>query len=117
MLDIPLCKTFTGDGVCSPILSRDNAHRQYIQGRCEWPRNWMINTSIDFKGSVSFGSLVFQNSSYYWSFGCYVSYYVNHPLYTPPVSDLQVYVALAAFLVRCLISKFVTVNANGWNFR
>ena len=39
--------------------------------------------SIDFKGSVSFGSLVFQNSSYYWSFGCYVSYYVNHPLYTP----------------------------------
>ena len=46
MLDIPLCKTFTGDGVCSPILSRDNAHRQYIQGRCEWPRNWLINTSI-----------------------------------------------------------------------
>eukprot|EP00118_Oscarella_pearsei_P028552 m.2465 g.2465 ORF g.2465 m.2465 type:complete len:313 (+) comp8668_c0_seq1:45-983(+) len=27
---------------------------------------------------------LFKNCSYYWSFGCYISYYVNHPLYTPP---------------------------------
>ncbi|KAJ8674195.1 hypothetical protein QAD02_005457 [Eretmocerus hayati] len=27
---------------------------------------------------------LFKNCSYYWLFAMYVSYYVNHPLYTPP---------------------------------
>ncbi|WZZ66258.1 hypothetical protein YC2023_077628 [Brassica napus] len=31
---------------------------------------------------------VFRNCAYYWTFGAYIAYYVNHPSYTP-VSDLQ----------------------------
>ncbi|VDM97957.1 unnamed protein product [Thelazia callipaeda] len=27
---------------------------------------------------------IFKNCSYYWAFTAYVSYYINHPLYTPP---------------------------------
>jgi len=41
---------------------------------------------------------LFKNCSYYWGFAAYVSYHVNHPLYTAP-SDTQVYAALAAFLL------------------
>jgi very-long-chain enoyl-CoA reductase len=41
---------------------------------------------------------LFKNCSYYWGFAAYVSYHVNHPLFTAP-SDLQVYAGLAAFLV------------------
>lgn len=42
---------------------------------------------------------LFKNCSYYWLFGMYIGYYVNHPLYTPPaLGDLQIYGALAAFL-------------------
>ncbi|KAL3579162.1 hypothetical protein D5086_020666 [Populus alba] len=33
-------------------------------------------------------SNVFRNCAYYWTFGSFIAYYVNHPLYTP-VSDLQ----------------------------
>lgn len=29
-----------------------------------------------------------KNCSYYWGFAAYVSYFVNHPLYTPPPPDL-----------------------------
>ena len=35
------------------------------------------------------------SQSYYWGFAAFVSYFVNHPLYTPP-SETQ---ALAAFAV------------------
>lgn len=41
-----------------------------------------------FSHATSPLSNVFRNCAYYWSFGCYIAYYVNHPLYTP-VSDLQ----------------------------
>lgn len=42
---------------------------------------------------------LFKNCSYYWLFGLYIGYYVNHPLYTPPaLGPLQVYGGLAAFL-------------------
>jgi len=41
---------------------------------------------------------LFKNCSYYWIFTLYVAYHVNHPLFTSP-SQLQVYVALAAFTV------------------
>ena len=27
---------------------------------------------------------LFKNCSYYWGFAAFVSYFVNHPLYTPP---------------------------------
>jgi len=30
---------------------------------------------------------LFKNCSYYWGFGAYVSYYINHPLYMPPPTD------------------------------
>ncbi|XP_022101743.1 probable very-long-chain enoyl-CoA reductase art-1 [Acanthaster planci] len=43
---------------------------------------------------------IFKNSSYYWGFAAFVSYFINHPLYTPPAGgDLQIYSGLAAFLV------------------
>ena len=43
---------------------------------------------------------LFKNSSYYWGFAAFISYYVNHPLYTPPLyRDLQLYVGLAIFIV------------------
>jgi very-long-chain enoyl-CoA reductase len=27
---------------------------------------------------------LFRNCAYYWGFAAFVSYFVNHPLYTPP---------------------------------
>lgn len=42
---------------------------------------------------------LFKNCSYYWLFGLYIGYYVNHPLYTAPVlGPIQVFGGLAAFL-------------------
>lgn len=42
---------------------------------------------------------LFKNCSYYWLFGLYIGYYVNHPHYTPPAfGHLQIYGALAAFI-------------------
>ena len=42
---------------------------------------------------------LFKNCSYYWGFAAYVSYHVNHPLYTSP-GNTQVYAGLAGFIVR-----------------
>ncbi|XP_059471807.1 probable very-long-chain enoyl-CoA reductase art-1 [Neocloeon triangulifer] len=39
---------------------------------------------------------LFKNCSYYWLFTAYVSYHVNHPLFTAP-SDTQMYISLGAF--------------------
>lgn len=47
---------------------------------------------------------VFRNCAYYWSFGSYIAYYVNHPLYTP-VSDLQMKIGFA-FGLLCQVSNF-----------
>ncbi|XP_077549719.1 trans-2,3-enoyl-CoA reductase Sc2 [Haemaphysalis longicornis] len=42
---------------------------------------------------------LFKNCSYYWLFGLYIGYYVNHPLYTAPVlGPIQVFGGLTAFL-------------------
>ena len=41
---------------------------------------------------------LFINCSYYWGFAAYVSYHVNHPLFTAP-SNAQVYAGLAGFIV------------------
>uniref|UniRef100_A0A914V456 very-long-chain enoyl-CoA reductase n=1 Tax=Plectus sambesii TaxID=2011161 RepID=A0A914V456_9BILA len=43
---------------------------------------------------------VVKNSSYYWGFCAFVSYFVNHPLYTPPAfGAVQVYAGLAGFIL------------------
>jgi len=47
---------------------------------------------------------LFINCSYYWGFAAYVSYHVNHPLYTAP-SDAQMYAGLAAFMF-CELGNF-----------
>jgi len=47
---------------------------------------------------------LFKNCTYYWGFAAYVSYHVNHPLYTAP-SDAQVYAGLAGFLL-CEMGNF-----------
>uniref|UniRef100_A0A914WV80 Ubiquitin-like domain-containing protein n=1 Tax=Plectus sambesii TaxID=2011161 RepID=A0A914WV80_9BILA len=50
---------------------------------------------------------VVKNSSYYWGFCAFVSYFVNHPLYTPPAfGAVQVYAGLAGFIVRILVTAF-----------
>nr|XP_018917837.1 PREDICTED: probable very-long-chain enoyl-CoA reductase art-1 [Bemisia tabaci] len=39
---------------------------------------------------------LFKNCTYYWGFAAFVSYFINHPLYTAPCC-VQVYAGLAAF--------------------
>ncbi|KAL5101623.1 hypothetical protein RYX36_005950 [Vicia faba] len=57
-----------------------------------------------FSHATSPLSNVFRNCAYYWTFGCYIAYYVNHPLYTP-VSDLQMKIGFG-FGVLCQVSNF-----------
>ncbi|XP_010253190.1 PREDICTED: very-long-chain enoyl-CoA reductase [Nelumbo nucifera] len=47
---------------------------------------------------------VFRNCAYYWTFGLYIAYHVNHPLYTP-VSDFQMKVGFGFGLI-CQLSNF-----------
>lgn len=47
---------------------------------------------------------VFRNCAYYWTFGAWIAYYVNHPLYTP-VDDLQMKIGFG-FGLLCQISNF-----------
>ncbi|XP_031554831.1 probable very-long-chain enoyl-CoA reductase art-1 [Actinia tenebrosa] len=50
------------------------------------------------KGTMPISNLI-KNCSYYWGFGFFVGYFINHPLYTPPkFGDAQVYAGLAGFL-------------------
>lgn len=43
---------------------------------------------------------LFKNCSYYWGFAAFVSYFVNHPLYTPPrFGVFQIYAGLVIFLI------------------
>lgn len=51
-----------------------------------------------FSHATSPLSNVFRNCAYYWSFGSFVAYFVNHPLYTP-VSDLQMKIGFGLGLV------------------
>ncbi|KAL6534041.1 hypothetical protein OROHE_013874 [Orobanche hederae] len=57
-----------------------------------------------FSHATSPLSNVFRNCAYYWTFGAWIAYYVNHPLYTP-VSELQMKIGFA-FGVLCQISNF-----------
>ncbi|KAL5287303.1 TECR family protein [Megaselia abdita] len=49
-------------------------------------------------------SNLFKNCSYYWGFTAYVSYHVNHPLFTSPCM-CTVYAGLAGFLL-CELGNF-----------
>lgn len=57
-----------------------------------------------FSHATSPLSNVLRNCAYYWCFGAYIAYYVNHPLYTP-VSDLQWKIGFAIGLL-CQLSNF-----------
>ena len=50
-----------------------------------------------------------KNCTYYWAFGAYVSYFVNHPLYTSP--NPMYSLALFALAVVCQASNFRCVRA------
>jgi very-long-chain enoyl-CoA reductase len=47
-----------------------------------------------------------RNCIYYWVFGIYIGYYVNHPLYTPVTNPNQFWLGVCAFFVFELL--------NGW---
>ncbi|PWZ08368.1 Very-long-chain enoyl-CoA reductase [Zea mays] len=57
-----------------------------------------------FSHATSPLSNVFRNCAYYWTFGAYIAYYCNHPLYTP-VSDLQMKIGFG-FGVVCQVANF-----------
>nr|GMD29921.1 very-long-chain enoyl-CoA reductase [Ipomoea batatas] len=48
--------------------------------------------------------MFFRNCAYYWSFGAFIAYFVNHPLYTP-VSDLQMKIGFGFGLI-CQVANF-----------
>ncbi|XAR72020.1 Acyl-CoA dehydrogenase (NADP(+)) [Bertholletia excelsa] len=57
-----------------------------------------------FSHATSPISNMFQNCAYYWTFGAYIAYSVNHPLYTP-ASDLKMKTGFGFGLV-CQVSNF-----------
>lgn len=57
-----------------------------------------------FSHATSPVSNVFRNCAYYWTFGAYIAYYCNHPLYTP-VSELQMKIGFG-FGILCQIANF-----------
>jgi len=43
---------------------------------------------------------LFKNCSYYWGFAAFMSYFINHPMYTRPTfSPMQVWLGLAGFII------------------
>jgi len=43
---------------------------------------------------------LFKNCSYYWGFAAFMSYFINHPMYTRPTfSPMQVWLGLAGFVI------------------
>lgn len=45
-------------------------------------------------------SNLFKNCSYYWGFAAFISYFINHPLYTVPTfGDKQIFGGLAGFII------------------
>ncbi|CAD5211432.1 unnamed protein product [Bursaphelenchus okinawaensis] len=49
---------------------------------------------------------LFKNSSYYWGFAAFISYFINHPLYTPPaLGNVQLFGGIATFVL-CELGNF-----------
>ena len=46
---------------------------------------------------------LFKNCGYYWGFAAFVSYFVNHPLYTPP--NARVSAALFGLAMLCQLAN------------
>lgn len=57
-----------------------------------------------FSHATSPVSNVFRNCAYYWTFGAFIAYHVNHPHYTP-VGDLQMKVGFG-FGIICQLANF-----------
>ncbi|KAF5794866.1 putative oxidoreductase [Helianthus annuus] len=51
-----------------------------------------------FSHATSPVSNVFRNCAYYWTFACFIAYYVNHPLYMP-VSEFQMKIGFGFGLI------------------
>ncbi|KAJ6892882.1 hypothetical protein NC651_025938 [Populus alba x Populus x berolinensis] len=74
-----------------------------------------------FSHATSPLSNVYRNCAYYWTFGSFIAYYVNHPLYTP-VSDLQMKIGfgfglvcqLANLYCHMLLRNLRRPGGNGW---
>jgi len=49
-------------------------------------------------GTMPFFNLIKNSFIYYWPMSAFVSYFINHPLYTPPPMD-RVYMGLSMFIV------------------
>lgn len=60
------------------------------------------------KGCMPIANL-FRNCSYYWVFAAFVSYFINHPLYTPPLATRSA-IALSLALV-CQLCNLRQVSA------
>ncbi|XP_078741128.1 very-long-chain enoyl-CoA reductase-like [Lampetra fluviatilis] len=49
---------------------------------------------------------IFKNCFYYWGFAAYLAYYINHPLYSPPMyREKQVFLGFITFLI-CELGNF-----------
>ncbi|KAJ3682722.1 hypothetical protein LUZ60_012949 [Juncus effusus] len=58
-----------------------------------------------FSHATSPLSNVFRNCAYYWTFGAYIAYYLNHPLYTPVSNELRIKLGFGFGLI-CQLANF-----------
>lgn len=68
-----------------------------------------------FSHTTSPLSNVYRNCVYYWTFSCFIAYYVNHPLYVP-VSEFQMKIGFGfglAMQVANLYCHFILRNLRG----
>lgn len=50
------------------------------------------------KATMPIGNLV-KNCTYYWGFSALISYFTNHPLYTEPSTNTQVYIGFSVYML------------------
>jgi hypothetical protein len=51
---------------------------------------------------------LFKNCSYYWSFAAFVSFFINHPLYTPPPVSVTVGCLVCAYF--CQVCPLIMLH-------